>query len=425
MSTLNTNKAAPASIVLPHYAFAAISFLFLTVLMFLSAESFIGHYFNPKLLAITHIATLGWGSMLIFGALYQFLPVILISDLYSPFLAKCSFVFFVIGISILVYSFWTFSVGPPIQMGAGILFIAATLFTYNIIATFKQAKEANLQADFIAASCIWFWLTVLIGMLMAFNFTHPFLPKEHLYYLKIHAHIGIVGWFLLLIIGVSSRLVPMFLLSSSVNNSRLKYSYYIINGALIGFLIDSFLFNGVSRGLIYFILVIIGLGFYLSFLFLVYKKRARKILDFGMKQSMIAFVVIGIPVIMGLLINSGLISDTGLLLQMILVYGVSIFLGFISLLILGKTFKTLPFIVWLKLNKSKGLHKIPLPKDLYSEVLVKWQFVFFILGLIILLVGILISNIVLIKAACGLLVIAAIFYNINVFKLLLYKNKIN
>lgn len=425
MSTLNTSKAASAGVVLPHYAFSAVSFLFLTVLMFFSADSFVGHYFNPKLLAITHIATLGWGSMMIFGALYQFLPVILVSDLYSPSLAKWTLLLFVTGISILIYSFWNFNVGLPLQVGASIILAATTLFVFNIIATSLQVKEINPEAEFIITSCIWFWLTVVIGTLMSFNFTYVFLPKEHLYYLKIHAHIGIAGWFLLLIIGVSSRLIPMFLLSSSVSTRRLKYSFYVINGTLLSFFVDAIFFNGVSRGLIYFILIIIGMVFYFSFIFKVYKKRARKILDIGMKQSLIAIVILGIPISTGILINSDAISDPKFLLQMMLFYGVSIFLGFISMLVLGKTFKTLPFIVWLKLSKTKGKTKTPLPKDLYSETMVKWQFAFFVLGLILLLSGILLSVVLLIKAACILLIIAAVLYNINVFKLLFYKNKIN
>lgn len=425
MPAISTNNAAPSNVVLPHYAFAAISFLILTVLMFVSADSFVGHYFNPKLLAITHIATLGWGSMLIFGALYQFIPVILISDLYSPLLAKWTFVFFAVGISILIYSFWNFSVGVPIQIGASVLLIGTTLFVWNILATAKKAIEINREAEFIITSCFWFWLTVFIGTLLAFNFTYVFLPKEHLYYLKIHAHIGIAGWFLLLIIGVSARLVPMFLLASSISQSSLKYAFYIINGALLCFLVDSFLFNGISRSMIYFILVIIGLSFYFSFLIKVYKNRARKNLDIGMKQSLIAFTIIGIPIIFGLLVNSNIVSAQKINQQFTLIYIVSIFLGFISLLILGKTFKTLPFIVWLKLSKVKGHGKIPLPKDLYWEKLVNLQFASFILGFITLLIGIGFSMVFVIKSGCILLMIAAVLYNINVFKLLFYKSKIN
>lgn len=426
MVLTSTNKATSPSIVLPHYGCSAVSFFVLTVMMLISADSFIGHYFNPRLLAITHTAILAWGGMIIFGALYQFLPVILVSELYSPLLAKITFAIFLTGISVFIYSFWTFSTGIPIQTGASLLLIATSLFTFNIIATSLKAKEATLEADFIVTASIWFWLTAFIGTLMAFNFTYLFLPKEHLYYLKIHAHIGIVGWFLLLIIGVSSRLIPMFLLSPSVSNQRLKFSYYIINISLLAFFIDGFLFNGVSRGLIYFILILIGIGVYISFLVLVYRKRAKRILDFGMKQSMISFTLIGIPIVFGLFVNSNVISNSNLLLQLSIAFGVSIFIGFMSLLILGQTFKTLPFIVWLKLSKKlKELNSIPLPKDLYSEVLVKWQFIFFSAGLILLLMGVCLSQVALIRTACTLLTITAVLYNVNVFKLLFYTKRSN
>jgi hypothetical protein len=424
MSKLTTNKVAPISIVLPHYAFGAVSFFVLTVLMFISSDSFTGHYFSPRLLAITHIATLAWGSMLIFGALYQFLPVVLVSDLYSPLLARITFICFVTGISLLIYSFWNFSVGVPMQIASCILLSGATFFIFNIIATSRKAKENMVEAEFIVTSGLWFWLTVLIGTLLAFNFTYAFFPKEHLYYLKIHAHIGIAGWFLLLIIGVSSKLIPMFLLSSSTNKGKLKYAYYIINGALFGFLIDSFLFGGVSRGLIYFILVTIGVLFYFSFLLTVYRKRAKKVLDIGMKQSMIAFIIVCLPLITGILINTTNTLNSELSLRVTIIYGISILLGFISLLILGQTFKTLPFIVWLKLNKSaSGQDKPPLPKNLYSEPIVRLQFIFFSVGLVILIVGVGFSIIYIIQIACVFLMLAALLYNINVFKLLLYRNK--
>jgi hypothetical protein len=411
MSKLTTNKAAPASIVLPHYAFGAVSFFVLTVLMFFFTDSFTGHYFNPHLLAITHIATLAWGTMLIFGALYQFLPVVLVADLYSHLLARITFVFFATGIIILIYSFWSFSVGILIQVGSSILLAGASFFVFNIIATSQKTKETVVEAEFIVTSAIWFWITVFIGTLMAFNFTYAFLPKEHLYYLKIHAHIGIAGWFLLLIIGVSSKLIPMFLLSPSTNKKKLKYAYYIINGALLSFLVDAFLFGGVARGIIYFSLVTIGLFFYFSFILTAYKKRARKILDIGMKQSMVAFVIVCIPILTGILINSTTALNSTFLLRITMVYGISILLGFISILILGQTFKTLPFIVWLKLNKNvSGQEKPPLPQKLYSEPIVKLQFVFFLTGLGVLLVGVGFSISYIIKVACIFLMFAALLY---------------
>ncbi len=111
--------------------------------------------------------------------------------------------------------------------------------------------------------------------------------------------------------------------------------------------------------------------------------------------------------------------------QVTLIFGVSIFIGFISLLIMGQTLKTLPFIVWLnKYQKIAGKGKTPLPKDLYSEKIANWQLRIFIVGFILLLVGILVSTVIFIKIASLLLIVTALLYNFNVLKMLLHKTSV-
>lgn len=422
---LATQKAPPANIVLPHYAFAAVAFLVLTVLLFLSADSFIGHYFNPKLLTLTHLAVLGWGTMIIFGSLYQLLPVILNSSLFSNLLAQITFYFWGLGLILLAFSFWTFAIGIPIQFASVLLFIAATIFLVNIILTAMKAEKSNIQAEFIVTAALWFWVTVTIGVLMAFNLTYPFLPLEHLFYLKLHAHIGIAGWFLLLIMGAGSKLLPMFLLSSSVNEKKLTLAYYFLNAGITGFLVDSLFFTGISRGIIYLLIALAGIGFFVSFVHEAYKKRARKNLDIGMKQSIYAFLIISVCVILSVLNNVTIFNSAAFAQQITLLFGISVFIGFISLLIMGQTLKILPFIIWLnKYQKLAGKGKTPLPKDLFSEKIAYWQFLSFLVGFLLLLLGVLISTVIFIKIASLLLIAAALLYNFNVFKMLLHKTSV-
>ena len=422
---LATKKAPPANIVLPHYAFASVAFLVLTILLFFSADSFVGHYFNPKLLTLTHIAVLGWGTMIIFGSLYQLLPVILNSELYSNLFARLTFYFWGLGLIILAFSFWTFSIGFTIQLASILLFVAETLFLINIIVTALKAEKLNIQSEFIVTAALWFWITVAIGILMAFNLTYAFLPKEHLFYLKLHAHVGVAGWFLLLIMGAGSKLLPMFLLSTSVNEKKLTTAYYLLNAGIIGFLVDSLFFNGISRAIIYLIIVLAGIIFFISFIYEAYKNRARKDLDIGMKQTFYAFIIISICMISSVLNNVTILKSEAFSQQVTLIFGVSIFIGFISLLIMGQTLKTLPFIVWLnKYQKIAGKGKTPLPKDLYSEKIANWQLRIFIVGFILLLVGILVSTVIFIKIASLLLIVTALLYNFNVLKMLLHKTSV-
>ena len=113
------------------------------------------------------------------------------------------------------------------------------------------------------------------------------------------------------------------------------------------------------------------------------------------------------------------------MLQVYLVYGVAIFLGFITSLILGQTFKILPFIVWLReYGKLKGKEKKLLPKDLYSSPILTSQFVVYILAMPTLILGILLTQPIIMKVGALLLLATATLYTINIFKIVLHKSNV-
>src|SRR5690606_19318381 len=91
MMSSNSKKQMDKAAVIPFYITSSLFFLSLTVLAFLAADSFQGHYFQAHTLALVHIAALGWGTMVIFGAAYQLIPVIFEKPLFSNRLALASF----------------------------------------------------------------------------------------------------------------------------------------------------------------------------------------------------------------------------------------------------------------------------------------------------------------------------------------------
>ena len=98
--------------------------------------------------------------------------------------------------------------------------------------------------------------------------------------------------------------------------------------------------------------------------------------------------------------------------------------GFVSTLIMGQTFKTLPFIIWLKEYKSfVGKEKTPLPKDLYSDNLAIWQYRIYTLGFVIVLLGIVIKSTIVLQLGFSLLAMGAILYAKNVLNIILHKRK--
>ena len=103
-------------------------------------------------------------------------------------------------------------------------------------------------------------------------------------------------------------------------------------------------------------------------------------------------------------------------------YGFIIFFGWITAIILGMTFKTLPFIVWNKVyHQLAGKGKTPNPKDLFSNTIFKWMSVAYIFGFVLFTAGILLDFTWLLQIAAALLLVTALLYNWNVIKLLMHK----
>jgi hypothetical protein len=409
-------------IVVTHYIVAAFCFLILSVMMLFSVKAFTGHYFHPQILAITHMAALGWGTMIILGASYQLIPVVLETELYSQKLAWVCFGLFLPGLAALVYSFWVFVPGIHMQCGAVLLLASVLLFTVNMYLTAKKKKQQTIQEDFIFSACVCLCFTVALGAALVFNFTVPIFPQDQLHFLKLHAHLGLIGWFLLMLIGVSSKLVPMFLVSSYQKTGLLMVSYYLIVIALLLFLVDSYLFGLSFRTYLIFTLGAIGISCYFVFILKCLRYRLRKHIDLPMLNSFLSFILLKIAILTVPFIIYFHLKNNPATIRFSMVYGEFMLMGWITALILGQTFKTLPFIVWVKhYEHLTGKFKTPMPADLFADNLLKAQTISYIIFCVTFMPGCYFMVIPLIYAGIAALMVTAIMYVSNVFIVLFHK----
>lgn len=403
--------------VVPFYTTAAILFLALTILMFMAAPQFTAHYFQGKTLALVHTAALGWATMIIYGAAYQLMPVVFERNLFSSKLALVSYFFLLFGSILLVSSFWFFRTGILMITGGSLVGISTILYAVNVFKTAKFDKKSfKIQNLFIISSAIYLITTVIVGLLLTINLNTPFFSVSHLDILKIHAHLGLAGWFLQLITGISVRLVPMFMLSKSSKDKLLKYAFIFQNLGILGFSLDSYLSSSFSRSLLYLALTLVGTLFWLSYLRDTYKNRLKRRIEIQMKFAFLSFAFLLGSIILAFIVL--FVSEN----EWTILYGTFVFLGWISAIILGKTFKTLPFIIWNTRYKTlHGKMKLPMPKDLYVEKWIHYQYILFLLAMGLLILGIVLKTTVLIKAGLFLWIIIAIIYLLNIFKILFHK----
>ncbi len=428
---LSTQNAPSPSVVLPHFVYGALMFLASAIVMLIAAPQLIlPYHLNAHMLTLTHTMVLGFISMIIFGSLYQLIPVVMEVKLHSEILAKITFYLFGVGLLILVVSFWEANFGPQqnwlwFEISGTLILIAVFLFAINTLISAGKTKRKDIGNLFIVTGIVYLTLTVSLAILMIINFAIPFIPVSILDLLKMHLNLGLIGWFLFLVIGVASKLMPMFLIIHKLPEYLLKYAYYLLNLGLI-MIVNTFYFYpktwliGLSA-----LFIFAGLGLFLYFNYYAFKHRFRKNLDIGMILSKAAFIILTFLLVLSIfaVVSPDFTASFQFRIDIALI--MTLVFGFLTALILGQTYKTLPFIIWLQKYQAKvGKEKTPLPQELYSDKLAHWHAKTYLIAFPFLIAGELLGIVWLIQVAAFFFILTALLYNYNVFKIVLHKEKI-
>ena len=421
---LSTKNAPSPSVVLPHYAVGSVAFLIASVLMFFASQDIVTHYVSPKVLSVAHILILGWITVIIFGALYQLIPVVMEIKLYSEILAHISFYSITLGTVMITYSFWFNHIADSlaIEIGGTLVFLSVILFAYNAVRSAMKSDRKTIENAFIVTSIFWLFLTVSLGTFIVLNQAKGIIDKSSIDLMKIHIHFGLAGWFMMLVMGVASTLLPMFFIAHKLNRKLLKASYYLTNSGLILLSFALYFFPNTYILLAIAGIIISGMLLFILYNYEAYKKRLRKKLDIGMKLTVFAFPLFFLTLIFGF---ATLIVPESISTKFGIAYVASLILGFLTSLILGQMYKTLPFIIWLvKYQDKVGKFKVPMPSKLYSEKVADWHYYSFAVAIITLLAGIFLGLQILAQISAVAFVITSGLFAFNTFKIIFHKEDV-
>jgi len=415
-------KMSPSYKMVRKYFIASIlGFAVLTLFMFLNADSIKGYHFQPKLLGLTHIVTLAWITMIIFGAMFQLVPVVLQVKLFSEKLAEAQFWIFLFGLTGMVLSFFKFDTFL-LAIFASLVSLAMLLFIFNIIMSMIKVKEWNITGTYIATALFYLFLTVVAGIMMAMNLYDPYFKTNHLEYLKLHAHLAFVGWVSMVIMGVSYKLIPMFSLSHGFSLKPAKWVFAFINAGLLILTVE---YHFPQRTLLLptgAVLIAAGNLIFLYQVFLIMKSRVRKILDVGLTHTMISFGMMFIATGLGIFLVFEKFLEPGYLEKLVLIYGYIILFGYFSLIIVGQMYKIVPFLVWFhKFSAKVGLEPVPMLKDMFNEKMAKAEFVIMNIALAGTVAAIAFESGVLMFVFTGLMFLSALLFMKNMFSIFLTK----
>src|SRR5690554_2115235 len=201
----------------------------------------LGHRAQPALLVTVHLVAVGWLSFLMLGALFQFVPVLTAQPLACPRLVLPSYAALLAGLGTLSAGFLTLDgTLPPhfpwLPLAAALLSLGAGLAAVALGATLWRARPLTLAARFVAVGLAGLVLTVALGATFALTLGGATLPAPLLHLtgpgLPLHIAAGLGGWLTLTAVGVSYRLLAMFMLAPEAAGQRQRIALVAAAAAL-------------------------------------------------------------------------------------------------------------------------------------------------------------------------------------------------
>ena len=164
------NPFTGPSVWLPlRYLIAGEASLFLAVLLALThAEDLLDFYYQGRVLAITHLVTLGWITTTIMGASFLVAPLILSVPLHSERLGRWQLPPLVLGTAVMFVHFWTGQY-RGVAPGALLVLLATILFVVNLTLTLHRISRRDVSTRYLIASLVYLSATVILGNLMALD----------------------------------------------------------------------------------------------------------------------------------------------------------------------------------------------------------------------------------------------------------------
>ena len=395
------------------------------------------YHYNQYVIATTHLFVLGWICSVVMGAMYQLVPVALETKLYSEKLARWQFAFHVVGFIGMV---WMFRVWNMKQVGHfGCVFATGVaLFVYNIARTLRRVPKWNVTASAVTAALCWFSLTVTAGLFIAigkcsYESTEGLATAEGVRSLvgglrelagfmshfdaisamHAHAHLGGVGFFTMLIVGVSYKLIPMFMLSEIQSSRRAAWSVALLNIGLAGSFVSILLRSPWK--LAFALVVMAALVVYGVELAAILRARKRRVMDWGIKYFLTAVGLYAPLSVLAVVLAWPALPLNPFTGQLENLYGFLGLLGVVSFAIMGMLYKIVPFLVWFgRYSRQIGCAQVPALADLYSAKLQAAGYWSYLAGLIVTGAAIMFSSETFVRYGSALLALSVLTLAINV-----------
>lgn len=404
-------QGAP-SLRLPGEHFAA-ALLFLGAgsvgLVWIAPELAAGLYLSPHVAGVTHCFTLGWLTMTIFGALYQLLPVALGVSIRSERLGHVSFWSFAPGVALFASGVATESLALR-HVGIVLVAIGIVCLVINVALSLRRIPVRDVIWAAVAISLTFLSLTLVLGVVLVHNLHTGFLGDWRVRVLATHLHVALIGWVLMMIVGISHRLLPMFLLAHGTDTRWTHRALTLLAAGVVSLAIGipadrEFLHVMLSwSGLI---LIEGGVVCFLIQATWFYVARKRPRLDAGLRHAAVALAFLTVSAALAPVVMASGVGHQ----RLDTAYVVLGLLGGLVIYAVGQFYKVVPFLAWMsRFRNDMGKKRVPTVADLYSPLVAHIDLALFAVAITGLAVGVATGVAAVVRVAAMLYVVGVALF---------------
>lgn len=324
---------------------------------------------NPPLLAVVHLLTIGFMLQIMAGALLQVLPVAAGAIVTRPLgLAAVSQIGLILGTALLAAGFVA-GVSWPFRWA--IVFLALAVLVFVISCGYSLARSKARGGTVLALRLALPSLlpTVLFGALLASAFGwERQLPMTEL--VAVHMAWGFLGWGMLLLMGVAYLVVPMFQLTPPYRPSLAQALPVLSLVCLVGWTALGFVFQNGPLRLVFALGEAAVVATFALVTLRLQSRRRRKQGDVTLNFWRLGMGALLAVVALALAILSGVAPVLQARLEILA--GVLLIVGVFMSVINGMLYKIMPFLNWLHLQRI--ISPVPNMKHMLGEKAMAGQF---------------------------------------------------
>ncbi len=358
------------------------------LVLLLGADRAFSSQWSPELLAITHLLTLGFMAMVMLGAMFQLVPVI--SGRMIPggtIVATGVHLLLSIGVLLLVAGFywqayWLFAWALPVLLAAFAIFLLAL---GSLLLRHIGGGDSIYSIRFAALSLL---ITIVLGALRSANYAGLLQPLPLANIANIHLAWGLAGWVLLLVMGASYQVIPMFHVTPSYPTAlaRALPAVVFLSLALLT-VVD----NAVVQALAVLALCAVAIV-YATYTIGLLNQRKRRIPDITARfwRLSLTCLIVSALLLAGLYFSGQLLLSDYLQQRAPVIIGILMIYGFAGSVIMGMLQKIVPFLAYLHLQRRSManfelLKTLPHMGEIIPEFRSRWQYRLHLSALLLLL----------------------------------------